>query len=98
MAYADKASAESIRRLWEINALGPLLVFQAFKPLQSHAGAKFTVISSAAGSFNTVLPFHSQFPMAGYASSKAAANMLLKSIHFENPEVAVAALHPGTGT
>lgn len=94
-ASAEKASVESMRSQWEINAVGPLLVFQAFKPLQSHDGAKFAVISTIGASFGVVFPI--QFPMTGYASSKAAANMILKMIHFENPKLAVAAIHPGMG-
>ncbi|KAI5476212.1 short-chain dehydrogenase/reductase SDR family protein [Pseudohyphozyma bogoriensis] len=71
-------SLDVVREHYEVNALGPLILFQATHALlsKSDTGApKFVLISSVAGSKTLNLPY----PLTPYGSSKAAANFFLGS-------------------
>ena len=66
-----------------VNAVGPLILFQALYPLLLKRNTrKFTTISTIAGSITNPLPI----PNATYGSSKAALNFITRSIHNEHHE------------
>lgn len=78
----------------EVNALGPLYLFQATLPLlQESEGAKFVGIGSPVGSIGgmDVRPF----PAAAYGASKAVQHWLVRKIHFEHPELVALVVDPG---
>lgn len=80
-------SASAIRSDFEINTLGPLVLYQAFANLlassDSAGGAKFVVISSLLGQIAESLPY----TYNAYGLSKAAVNFIAKKIDQEVPGV-----------
>ncbi|KAK1770407.1 short-chain dehydrogenase [Phialemonium atrogriseum] len=78
-----------------VNAVAPLLLFQATWPLLERAAGppKFVVISSVAGSLGRVSGYA---PLcAAYGMSKAAVNFLVRRMGRENERLVALALHPG---
>lgn len=90
-------SAEKLARLFAINTTGPALVAKHFLPrMRRKSRTVFAALSARVGSIgdNRLGGWYS------YRASKAALNMLLKSLSIEHarrfPESVVAGLHPGT--
>jgi NAD(P)-dependent dehydrogenase (short-subunit alcohol dehydrogenase family) len=85
---------EAATRTFEINALGALRVSQALLPhLRRGRGKKLAYISSVLGSIsNTTAPDH-----LAYRVSKAALNMIARSIAFElrDDQILSIVVHPG---
>ncbi|MDX1569310.1 MAG: SDR family NAD(P)-dependent oxidoreductase [Xanthomonadales bacterium] len=93
----EDLDATTLTRYFRINAIGPALVARHFFPFLSHdERAVFAAISARVGSIgdNRLGGWY------GYRSSKAALNMLLKTLAIEAgrraDQLIVAALHPGT--
>lgn len=88
----DDAGFDSIRRQFEVNALGPLRVAQALLG-QLAAGAKVGIITSRMGSVTD----NSSGGAYGYRASKAAVNAIGKSlaVDLQPRGIAVFLLHPG---
>lgn len=88
----DDLNFESIRRQFEINALGALRVTRALLPNLS-AGAKLVLMTSRMGSIDD----NTSGGSYGYRMSKVALSMAGKSLsHDLKPRgIAVAILHPG---
>ncbi len=86
---------ETARLSFEVNALGPLRMCQAFMPHVAASGKKqIVVISSKGGSFAE----SPKFPMMyEYRASKAALDMYMYTLAFETPKkgVTVTLLSPG---
>ena len=83
--------------LYQINAIGPAMVAKHFLPLLSkRRKAVFAALSARVGSIgdNRLGGWHS------YRASKAALNMLIKTMSIElarrNPDALIVGLHPGT--
>ncbi|GAA5903384.1 hypothetical protein JCM8208_001905 [Rhodotorula glutinis] len=81
---------------YAVNAVGPLLLFQAFAPLLLAAPAPhFVAISTAIASLSIALPF----PVTAYGMSKAALNYLVVKIATEHgndkDRLAAYAISPG---
>jgi NAD(P)-dependent dehydrogenase (short-subunit alcohol dehydrogenase family) len=88
---------EALMKLFAVNAIGPALVARHFLPLLPRNGRSvFASISARVGSIedNRLGGWHS------YRASKAALNMLLKTLSIElkrrNPSAICVGLHPGT--
>ena len=83
---------DSIRRQFEVNAIGPLRVAAALLP-NLHRGSKLAIVTSRMGSISD----NGSGGHYGYRMSKAAANMAGVSLaHDLKPGgVAVVMLHPG---
>lgn len=86
-----------LARVHAVNAIGPALVAKHFLPIMPrHGRAVFAALSARVGSIgdNHLGGWH------GYRASKAALNMLIRSIAIEekrrNDRAVVVALHPGT--
>ncbi|KAJ7621344.1 hypothetical protein FB45DRAFT_980841 [Roridomyces roridus] len=79
---------------WEINTLGTVVLFQAAQELllASPTGAPiFAYISTGGASMGRFF----NLTATPYASSKAAANFLIKALDAENPKLIAFALNPG---
>lgn len=93
----EDLDAAALRRSFEVNALGPVLLARHFAPLLSHAArAVFASLSARVGSI-------SDNRLGGwyaYRASKAAHNQLLRTVAIEMarraPRLQVLVLHPGT--
>ncbi|MEG1029691.1 MAG: SDR family NAD(P)-dependent oxidoreductase, partial [Brevundimonas sp.] len=90
-------TAEHLMRDYRINAVGPALAARHFLPLLPRGQrAVFAALSARVGSIsdNRLGGWHS------YRASKAALNMILKTLSVElartHPQAVVAGLHPGT--
>lgn len=90
-------SAEHMMRDFRINAVGPALAIQALAPLLPRdRRAVLAALSARVGSIsdNRLGGWHA------YRASKAALNMILKTVAVEmartHPQAVVAGLHPGT--
>jgi len=87
----------ALRTVFEVNAFGPLLVAKHFHPLLRHGNrAVFASLSARVGSI-------SDNRLGGwyaYRASKAAQNMITKTLSIElsrlAPQTIVVGLHPGT--
>ena len=88
----DSLSFESMRRQFEVNALGPLRTVRALAPILPK-GARVGIVSSRVGSIDD----NGSGNNYGYRTSKAAVNMIGKNLsHDLKPRgVALALLHPG---
>jgi NAD(P)-dependent dehydrogenase (short-subunit alcohol dehydrogenase family) len=86
-----------LSRLFAINAAGPALVAKHFLPkLRKGSKTLFASLSARVGSIND----NRLGGWYSYRASKAALNMLLKTLAIEHarlrPDSVVAGLHPGT--
>ncbi|KAJ7466183.1 hypothetical protein B0H11DRAFT_2284645 [Mycena galericulata] len=94
--YGELATTpiSEFREHWEVNALGPIVLFQAAHTLllASPSGAPvFALISSLVSSMGHYFPL----PVAAYGSSKAASNFLVKVLDAEHKPLVALAIHPG---
>lgn len=87
----------SLMRLFAVNAVGPALIAKHFVPLlPRHGRCIFAALSARVGSIgdNRLGGWY------GYRASKAALNMLIKTLAIElartHPEAICVTLHPGT--
>jgi norsolorinic acid ketoreductase len=76
----------------EVNAYGPLLLFQAVLPLL-HADSKFVWVGSALGSIGGIDQRH--YPSAAYGSSKAIVHWLSRKVHQEHKDLISFVVDPG---
>ncbi len=90
-------SAKSLERAFRTNTVGPILVAKHLLPLLAkNRKSAFAALSARVGSIsdNRLGGWHS------YRASKAALNMLLKTLSIElmrvNPHALCVGLHPGT--
>jgi norsolorinic acid ketoreductase len=93
---ATTTPIKEVRDHYEVNVLGPLILFQALYPLlkKSKSDApKFVVISTAIASIGDMYPM----PVTAYGASKAAVNYVTKKIHQEHEKDGLIAfsLSPG---
>ncbi|KAF9474779.1 NAD(P)-binding protein [Pholiota conissans] len=80
---------------FEVNTLGPIILFQAFRSLlQASKSPRFIAISSSAGSLE-LLQHMTHFYAAGYSLSKAALNWVVRKIHYENEWLVTFPICPG---
>ena len=89
--------ARSMSDVLAVNALGPALVAKCFLPqLRRDAKTVFAALSARVGSIGD----NRLGGWVSYRSSKAALNMILKTLAIEharrNPDSIVVGLHPGT--
>ena len=88
---------EALTTLYQVNAIGPALVAKHFLPLLARdRKAVFAALSARVGSIsdNRLGGWHS------YRASKAALNMLIRTMSIElarrNPSALIVGMHPGT--
>ncbi|KZT54365.1 NAD(P)-binding protein [Calocera cornea HHB12733] len=91
---SDQVTLDSMREHFEVNVLGPLVLFQATWPLlKAGSSPKFVVISSALGSIEVGTTF--PIPVLPYGTTKAAVDWLAAKLWFEYPSLISFPLHPG---
>ncbi|KAI8814635.1 hypothetical protein BJ742DRAFT_892613 [Cladochytrium replicatum] len=81
----SEVKAKDMRDHWEVNALGPLLLFQATWPLlqkSKEAHPKFIGISSGLSSIGNTEGL--AYQRLSYASSKAALNYIVRKIQVDH--------------
>ncbi|GAA5972857.1 hypothetical protein JCM11641_003976 [Rhodosporidiobolus odoratus] len=77
---ASEQGVAEFTRHFEVNTLGPVVLFQAFKSLLYKSNVrKFMLVSTAGASFGLGIPM----PLAAYGASKAAANFYILKLHQE---------------
>ncbi|EJU05884.1 NADP-binding protein [Dacryopinax primogenitus] len=86
---------EAMKEHYEVNVLGPLVLFQNVYPLlqKSTSKPKFAVVSSYVGSIagGTMVRANS----TAYGTSKAAVNWLSAKLYHEYPDLISISFHPG---
>ena len=86
--------AVGVRDHVDINAGGPVRLFQATLPLLKAAKqSKFVYISSGVATISAAE--YIPYTVTSYGASKAAMNFLLRRIHIENEGLIALAFHPG---
>jgi norsolorinic acid ketoreductase len=87
------APIDAVEKLFQVNTLGPLRLYQQLWPdlLSKSDQPKFIFISSLLSSIQMADPT----PCAGYAASKAAANLFIRKMHIENERLVAVSLSPG---
>ncbi len=76
-----------MRKHYEVNTLGPVMLYQAVRPLLSK-GAVFGVTSSA----TAMLSVDVGVPVGSYGASKAALNYIVTRIGFEDKDIVAVAI------
>lgn len=91
----DNISMDDMRKTFEVNTLGPLRVTKALKNQLVSPGGKVVTISTGIGS----IADNTSGGMYAYRASKAAANMVSKSLAMDlkkkDKGISVAAIAPG---
>ncbi|GAA6040948.1 hypothetical protein JCM8097_003203 [Rhodosporidiobolus ruineniae] len=83
---------EWFREMFEVNTLGPLVLFQQSYPLLAKSAMpKFFVISSELASTATA----TSWPMTSYGTSKCAINHILNHAHHDYPDLLAVSICPG---
>lgn len=94
-----QTTTESLRDHFNTNAIGPVLLFQAVKPLlqASKSGNPiFLAISTLIGSIGGQDALAGVPPiLSPYGSSKAALNWLVRRLHYEESWLTSYVTHPG---
>lgn len=77
----DKVSAEEVTEIFKVNTLGPLLLFQAVKPLlEKSKSPKFVTVSSVVGSISHMEMFQAHVAPA-YGIAKTGLNWMTMYVH-----------------
>ncbi|EKG16351.1 Short-chain dehydrogenase/reductase SDR [Macrophomina phaseolina MS6] len=90
-----KLPVHVLKRHLEVNAYGPLLLFQAVLPLlqKAAAPAKFVALGSPMGSISAMET--RPFPMSAYGVSKAFVHYITRKIHLEHQDIISFSVDPG---
>ncbi|KAF3035531.1 hypothetical protein E8E12_001562 [Didymella heteroderae] len=98
-APVAQTTSDSLRDHFNTNAVGPVLLFQAVKPLlQASKSDKpiFLATSTVVGSIGGQEALAGLPPvLSPYGSSKAALNWLVRRLHYEEPWLVSYVTHPG---
>jgi len=95
-ATAATVGIDNFKETFEINTLGPLVLFQAVHALlQKSQKPIFTAVSTILGSIKSQQDQEKGWPILSYGASKAALNYVLVKIHQENPDLIAIPIHPG---
>ncbi|KAK7542634.1 putative aflatoxin biosynthesis ketoreductase nor-1 [Phyllosticta citribraziliensis] len=87
-------SGSVIKQHVEVNAYGPLFLFQAVLPLLNESkNPKFVALGSPIGSIGNMES--RPFQMSAYGISKAVLHYILRKIHFEHANVTSFPVDPG---
>ena len=88
------SSPEDFLDHFNVNTIGPVLLFQATWSLLDRVEApKFVVLSSIIGTIGGMEKV--PLPAVAYGVSKAAINYVSRKLHFEHEKLIVVPIHPG---
>ncbi|KAI1459955.1 NAD(P)-binding protein [Annulohypoxylon moriforme] len=91
----DRVSMDEMTTTYQVNAVGPLMLFQACRPLLQKASApKWVSISTGGGSITLMGKIRS-WDGTSYAAAKASLNWLTRAIHFTNEWLVAITFTPG---
>ncbi|KAI1307125.1 NAD(P)-binding protein [Xylaria venustula] len=91
----ESVTAQEMTTTYQVNAVGPLMLFQACHPLlQKAQSPKWASISTGGGSI-TLMGTIRSWDGSSYAAAKAALNWITRAIHFTNESLVAVALNPG---
>lgn len=96
--YGDlsQVKPQEVRDLVDINAIGPLRLFQAVRPLlQAGNQPRFVLIGTPIASLTEMKNPEADFPMFAYGASKVAAHYLTRKAHYEEPGLTAFVIDPG---
>ncbi|KAK8256032.1 hypothetical protein IWZ00DRAFT_541569 [Phyllosticta capitalensis] len=89
-----EVTGDVVRKHVEVNAWGPLFLFQAVLPLLNAAkNPKFVAVGSPLGSAGVMESYPG--PFFAYGVSKAALHYICRKIHFEHENITVFSISPG---
>ncbi|KAI1169489.1 NAD(P)-binding protein [Nemania sp. FL0916] len=91
----DSVSAEEMTTVYQVNAVGPLILFQACRPLLQKAKSPKWASVSTGGASTTSMGKIRSWDGSSYAAAKAALNWITRAIHFTNAGLVAVALNPG---
>lgn len=92
----SQVNPQEVRDLLEVNALGPLRLFQAVRPLlQAGNEPRFVLIGTPIASLIEMKNPEADFPMFAYGASKALAHYLARKVHHEEPGLIAFVVDPG---
>lgn len=98
-ASVAQTTIDSLRDHLNTNTIGPVLLFQAFKPLlEANKSGKpvFLATSTIIGSIGGQEMLAGLPPvLSPYGASKAALNWMVRRIHYEEPWLTAYVTHPG---
>ncbi|KAM3415411.1 hypothetical protein BST61_g8937 [Cercospora zeina] len=88
--------AETLTRTFHVNTLGTFLLLRALLPNLRRTEGNVVVMSSRMGSIcNNELPNREAGSAYAYRASKAAQNMIVRSLAVDEPEITFVLCHPG---
>ena len=94
-----QTSSENLRDHLNTNTIGPILLFQALKPLlqaSKRGNPIFLATSTVVGSIGGQDALAGLPPvLSPYGASKAALNWLVRRLHYEEPWLTAYVTHPG---
>ncbi|KAI1360509.1 NAD(P)-binding protein [Xylaria arbuscula] len=91
----ESVDAQEMTTVYQVNAVGPLMLFQACRPLlQKAACPKWISVSTGGGSI-TLMGTIRSWDGSSYAAAKAALNWITRAIHFSQEWIIAAAFNPG---
>jgi norsolorinic acid ketoreductase len=94
VSVADTTAAQVEDHI-SINAIGPLTLFHAVRPLLFESPTpRFVVLSSELGSLG--MQKDRKIPDVAYGMSKAAVNFFVGKLHHEVPNLIAFPIHPGS--
>ncbi|GAA5881616.1 hypothetical protein JCM3774_006496 [Rhodotorula dairenensis] len=90
--YLHDQDLNEARKMFEVNALGPMILFRAFLPLLFKSDKPVLMpLSSMAGAMTLAMPM----PTGYYGASKAALNFLTVKAHTEHDKLCAFVCSPG---
>ncbi|KAL2753032.1 hypothetical protein ACRALDRAFT_1072790 [Sodiomyces alcalophilus JCM 7366] len=91
----EKAEIKDVVDSFSVNTVGPIVLYQAVRPLlEKSAQPKWLSISTAAASIGCLDAFNTS-SVAAYGISKAAQNWFTAGVHSANKSFIAFAIHPG---
>ncbi|KAK9323831.1 NAD(P)-binding protein [Lipomyces orientalis] len=91
----DVVDVDTVTDVFNVNTLGPLVLFQAVRPLLEKAKTpKWVSVTSAAGSIGNLEVFKAHVVPA-YGIAKAGLNWFTVALHSANQWLIAVAVHPG---
>ncbi|KAI6777464.1 hypothetical protein HG530_001409 [Fusarium avenaceum] len=96
-ALVRDTTIDNINKHFEVNTIGPIVLFQAIADLlQASSNPTFIAISTLIGSIGSMEHLVGLPPTASpYGGSKAALNWFIRRLHFEEPWLTSFVFHPG---